>query len=188
MRWWVIYSMSCLLFGCNGDQGSAGTILPPPIFLLKSEASLRNQNGTWHYQDKVFSGYILDILHGDTLAKLPIVAGKEHGLAQGWYASGRKKYECHYAQGKREGKHTGWHENDTLSYAYFFKDDLYEGVQRTYFKNGKRWQELYFAAGREEGKQKTWNEEGRVINNFTVKKGKLYGVVGRYDCMSVQHK
>ena len=49
-----------------------------------------------------------------------------------------------------------------------------------------KFEEIGIKQGYEEGKQKFWNEEGRVINNFTVKNGKLYGVIGRYDCMSVK--
>ena len=73
-------------------------------------------------------------------------------------------------------------------YEYFFLNDKYEGAQLSYFPNGNRWQILNYKNGYEEGKQKSWNESGRVVNNFTVKNGKLYGVIGRYDCMSIIKK
>jgi antitoxin component YwqK of YwqJK toxin-antitoxin module len=75
-----------------------------------------------------------------------------------------------------------------LSFDFTFRNDKYEGVQRTYFENGQPWQMLNYLHGREEGKQKSWNDSGRVVNNFTVKDGKLYGVIGRYDCMSAYKK
>jgi antitoxin component YwqK of YwqJK toxin-antitoxin module len=84
--------------------------------------------------------------------------------------------------------HKGWYANGSPAFVYFFKDDKYDGEQISYFESGHIWQCLHYKNGYEEGKQKSFNDSGRIINNFTVKNGKLYGVIGRYDCMSVFNK
>lgn len=162
--------------------------LPPNVEVLANDSNLHNNNGTWHWKNTKFSGYIVE-KSGDTLlAKLPIIDGKENGVAYGWYKNGQKRYENGFLNGNREGVHKGWYANGRVSFLYFFRDDKYEGEQKTFYESGHRWQSLNYVNGYEEGKQKSWSDSGRVVNNFTVKNGKLYGVVGRYDCMSVIKK
>jgi antitoxin component YwqK of YwqJK toxin-antitoxin module len=164
------------------------TRLPPDVFTEKTDTSLRNENGIWMLSGQKYNGYIVEKDSNILVAKLPIIDGKENGLALGWYKNGKKRYELNFLHGNRDGTHKGWHPNDTLSFSYFFHEDKYEGEQNTYFPSGHRFQCLNYVNGYEDGKQKSWNDSLRVINNFTVKNGKLYGVIGRYDCMSVIKK
>ena len=122
------------------------------------------------------------------IAKLPVVDGKEHGIAYGWFETGEKRYERIFKNGDRDSTHKIWYKNGELACINFYKNDKLEGEQKMFFESGNLWQSLNYVNGYEEGKQKTWNDSGRVINNFTVKNGKLYGVIGRYDCMSVMEK
>lgn len=166
---------------------SSGIQLPPQVFVVNSDPQLKNINGTWMYHNEEFNGYIVEKDSGVVSAKLPVLNGKENGIAYGWFKNGQKKYEFGYEDGNREGYHKSWYDNGTLAFCYFFHDDKYEGEQRTYYKSGHLWQSLNYVEGYEEGKQISKNDSGRVVNNFTIKNGKLYGVVGRFDCMSV-HK
>ena len=162
--------------------------LPNNTYILFKDANLKNSNGIWLWKGENFNGYIIEKFDTIITAKLPVIDGKQNGIAYGWYKNGKKKSEQHFLNGNREGADKGWHENGKLSYEYFFQNDKYEGSQLSYFPNGNRWQMLNYKNGYEDGKQKSWNESGRVVNNFTVKNGKLYGVIGRYDCMSVIKK
>jgi antitoxin component YwqK of YwqJK toxin-antitoxin module len=182
-------TLFCLYFAfiiasCTSSPTQA-TRLPPDVFTEKTDATLKNENGTWMLKGSKYNGYIIEKDSNIVVAQLPIVEGKENGTALGWHKNGKKKYELNFLNGNREGSHKGWHPNDTLSFSYFFHEDKYEGEQNSYFPSGNRWQSLHYVKGYEEGKQKSWNDSLRVINNFTVKNGKLYGVIGRYDCMSV---
>ncbi len=158
------------------------------LTIESSDTSLHNINGNWIVKGRPYNGYIIEKKEGKLIAKLLINEGKENGVAHGWYPNGKKKYERNFQGGKREGIQKGWYENDSLSFQYFFKNDLFEGEQLTFFENGKPWQSLHYVKGYEDGKQKSWNDSGRVINNFTIKNGRLYGVIGRFDCMSVYKK
>lgn len=184
----IISSFLTLFIASCTSSPHQATRLPPDVFTEKTDTALHNQNGTWILRGGKYNGYIIEKDSGVLVAKLPIIDGKENGVALGWYKNGKKRYELNFLNGNREGTHKGWHPNDTLSFSYFFHEDKYEGEQNTYFPSGNRWQSLHYVNGYEEGKQKSWNDSLRVVNNFTVKNGKLYGVIGRYDCMSVIKK
>ncbi|MBL0024076.1 MAG: toxin-antitoxin system YwqK family antitoxin [Saprospiraceae bacterium] len=161
---------------------------PPEIFISTSDTALHNNNGTWFYKNLKANGYIIEKKGDALIAKLPVVDGKENGIALGWFETGEKRYERSFINGDRDGTHKIWYKNGQLGNVNFYKNDKLEGEQISYFESGNLWQSLHYVNGYEEGKQKTWNDSARVINNFTVKNGKLYGVIGRYDCMSVVQK
>ena len=180
------YGLFCvLLLGLYAPSANPVLYLPPQVLVQSTDHQLDNANGTWLYGGRPFNGYILEKDHHALLGKMPIIAGKEHGIAQGWYTTGQRKFERGFLKGNREGIHRGWYPNGTLAFIHFFRADKFEEQQKTFFENGRPWQSLHYVKGYEEGKQQSWNESGRLINNFTVKNGKLYGVIGRYDCMSV---
>ncbi|MBA4197551.1 MAG: hypothetical protein C0459_08345 [Chitinophaga sp.] len=174
----IVLTLSCLLISCFNNT-------PPDVLVMSNDATLKNVNTYWMYNDKKFNGYIIEKDKDKIVSKLPVINGKENGIALGWYASGKKKFQRVYTDGNRQGLHIGWYENDSVSFIYHFKDDKLDGEQTTYYNNGQLWQQLHYVNGYEEGKQKAWSKDGRVVNNFTVKNGKLYGVIGRFDCMQV---
>ncbi len=176
---------------CNqkqSDQRELTEKVPPEIFISSTDTALHNNNGTWFYKNQKANGYILEKKGNALITKLPVMNGKENGIAYGWFETGEKRYERSFKNGDREGTHKIWYKNGQLAGLNFFKTDKLEGEQKMYFESGNLWQSLYYVNGYEEGKQKTWNDSSRLINNFTVKNGKLYGVIGRYDCMSVMQK
>ena len=187
----LIFLLLSLLTSCTQKQPVQGGFPaknPPELFMSATDTALRNNNGTWFYKKQKANGYILEKRGNTLVAKLPIIDGKENGTAYGWYESGEKRYERNFKNGNRDGTHTIWYRNGQLAGVNQYIDDKLDGEQKTYFSSGNRWQSLKYENGYEEGKQKTWSDSGRVVNNFTVKNGKLYGVIGRYDCMSVMQK
>jgi antitoxin component YwqK of YwqJK toxin-antitoxin module len=163
-------------------------IRPKEFQVVSTDPLLKNINSFWLYNKDTLSGYIVELDGDKVVSKIPVIKGKEHGWALGWYADGKKKFKRFYCRGKREYHHIGWYNNGALGFDLFFSDDKYEGVQRSYHSNGKLKQEISYRKGYEEGLQKIWNEQGRLVTNFTIKNGKLYGVVGRFDCVSVMAK
>jgi len=183
MKYWI--AILAIVGACHQKQEPA---MPSNQTIFSTDLSLKNDNGTWLWKGTKYTGYIVEKFESQITAKLPVINGKVNGVALGWYKSGKKRYERDLINGNREGTDKGWHENGRLAFENFFKNDKYESEQRSYHENGQLWQSLHYKEGQEEGKQKTWDKNGRVINNFTVKNGKLYGVIGRYDCMSVVKK
>lgn len=183
-----LLSLVIFFVGCTTALPEPVTKLPPATFVESTDTALHNLNGTWMMHGEKYSGYIVEKDSGIKTGELPVVDGRENGIAREWYKSGAQKQELCFVNGNREGSSQGWYENGTQSFKYFFHDDKYEGEQDTWFESGHKWQSLHYVKGYEEGKQKSWNDSGRLIDNFTVKNGKLYGVIGRYDCMSVIKK
>ena len=183
---WMFIHLSCNHPATTTDNNNQ-VLLPPHIEVDASNPFLHNANGTWMFKDTAFSGFIVQKENNRLMAKLSVVAGKENGAGYEWYKNGKLKTEKHFMKGDREGFQKGWYENDSLAYQLFFHQDKYEGTQMYYYPSGHIWQMLNYTGGETDGKQKTWSDSGRVINNFTVKNKRLYGVIGRYDCMSV-HK
>jgi antitoxin component YwqK of YwqJK toxin-antitoxin module len=181
-----LFFIVMLALACQSSFKRIDTL--PDVFITSNDTALKNNNGIWIYNRLPLNGYIIEKDRNHLIAQLPIMNGKENGTAFGWYTNGIKRYERNYVNGKREGMHKGWYANGSPAFVYFFKDDKYDGEQISYFESGHIWQCLHYKNGYEEGKQKSFNDSGRIINNFTVKNGKLYGVIGRYDCMSVFNK
>ena len=184
----VSFLLFVLLTGCAQKQPPREEEImrtPPETYFLSLDTALHNNNGTWFYKNEKANGYILEKTGNNLVTKLPVFEGKENGLAYGWFESGEKQYERQYKNGNRVGTHKIWYKNGQVASVNYYVDDKLDGEQKTYFESGNRWQRLRYVDGYEEGKQKTWNDSGRVVNNFTVKNGKLYGIIGRYDCTSV---
>ncbi|MFC6225899.1 toxin-antitoxin system YwqK family antitoxin [Hymenobacter artigasi] len=176
---------------CQQDRavpGESTKVITPARVIAVTDTALHNRNGTWFYKNRKATAVIVEQKGPVVTARLPVIDGKENGLATGWYPTSEKRFERRYQNGNREGRHQTWYKNGRLAGENVFRDDKYEGPQVSYFESGHRWQRLNYVKGYEEGKQKTWNDNGLVINNFTIKNGKLYGVIGRYDCMSVMQK
>jgi antitoxin component YwqK of YwqJK toxin-antitoxin module len=188
---YLLFILIAVAAGCQLKQKKNSIdqqVVLPDVFIETTDSALHNVNGTWWLKGQKYNGYIIEKNNNILVAKLPVAGGKENGTAYGWFINGHKKYERRFLNGNREGIQRGWYKNDTMAFQYFFHNDKFEGVQRTFFESGHIWQSLGYVNGYEEGKQKSYNDSGRVINNFTIKNKKLYGVIGRYDCMSVYKK
>ncbi len=182
------FSLILLLMASCHPKHTERVQLPLDTFIEATDTALHNNNGTWIHQHNKYNGYIIEKDGRAIITKIPVIAGKENGVARGWFKNGTKRYERSYKNGNRDGIHKVWYENGILAGVNNFQHDRFEGEQRSYFMSGHLWQSLHYVNGYEEGKQQSWNDSGRVINNFTIKNGKLYGVIGRFDCMSVYKK
>jgi len=65
---------------------------PPEVLVMSNNTELKNVNTYWMYQGKQFNGYIIEKDKGKIVSKLPVINGKENGIALGWYASGKKSF------------------------------------------------------------------------------------------------
>jgi antitoxin component YwqK of YwqJK toxin-antitoxin module len=173
-----------LVMACR-QPPSSPVLLPPQVYVGAGDPGLKQVNGSWFRNAKPFSGWITESQDSIITAMLPVINGLANGVALAWYPDGSRSSESGFEKGKREGFHRGWYANGQRSYEYYFHNDLYEGVQQSWYANGAAWQMNHYEKGNETGRQKGWNESGRLVNNYTVRNGRLYGVIGRFDCMAV---
>ena len=164
------------------------TTLPPNVMVLNYDPNLKKTDKGWQYRGKLFSGYMVEKeTNGRIVYTLPIMQGKEEGLATGIYNTGEKLLERNFVHGKKEGVFIQWWPNGHYRYVYHYNNNLYHGWQRVYFPDGKLRQESNYINGEEEGLQRVWNEQGELVSNYTIKDKKLYGVIKVKSCIANGH-
>jgi antitoxin component YwqK of YwqJK toxin-antitoxin module len=184
MRW---LAMLLLLFSCQ-IKNKEIVIVPPAIRVVQFDSLLKKTNNEWLYKGKTFSGYMIQIeKDGSVVYKLPIIDGKENGLAKGIYNTGEKLMERNFINGKREGIFKQWWPNGNYRYLFTFKNDEYNGTQYVFFPDGKKRQASNYILGELDGLQSIWDEKGELISNYTYKDKKLYGIITAKNCMPNAH-
>lgn len=183
--------MWTLLLGleaCTGGQRNELPTAPPNVLVLRYDTSLHKTDAGWYYKGKSFSGYMVETEKDHRVVyKLPILAGKENGLAKGWYNTGEKLLVRYFVDGRKEGVFKQWWPNGRLRYLFRFKQDQYHGQQLVYFPSGQKRQASQYVNGDEEGVQRTWDEAGELVSNYTIHNKKVYGVIAIKSCMPVTH-
>jgi len=161
---------------------------PPQLLVKNTDTLLLKEDDGWIYYNKPFNGYMIQVENdGNIVYKLPIIHGKEHGLAIGFYNSGEKLSERLFVRGKKHGVFKQWWPNGNLRYLFHYNHDKYDGKQMIYFHFGKLQEEKNYHNGVEEGVQRIWDSTGTLISNYTVKNNKIYGAISAKECMPVFH-
>jgi antitoxin component YwqK of YwqJK toxin-antitoxin module len=170
------------LFACNNiQQPLAAEVKNTDPLLLKTD------NG-WRYKNQPFTGYMIEVENnGRKVYRLPIINGREQGVAVGYFQSGEKLLERPFKNGEKQGVFKQWWPNGNLRYLFNFQHDKYNGKQIVYFHFGKIQAEKNYIDGKEAGVQKIWDSTGNLITNYTVKNKKIYGTLSAKDCMPVSH-
>ncbi|RYF70822.1 MAG: hypothetical protein EOO39_15005 [Cytophagaceae bacterium] len=187
MRYLLVSASLFIVCGCsqvNSDR--SGT--PPPVEVVNYDMLLRKTDDGWLYKGQPFSGYMVEKeRNGQTVYKLPVLDGRENGLAMGWYNTGEKLLERLFVDGKKEGPFRQWWPNGKLRYLFQFRNDKYEGIQRVYFPTGKKREASTYLAGEQAGPQRVWDETGKLVSNYTIRNGRTYGIVSIKSCLPVGH-
>jgi antitoxin component YwqK of YwqJK toxin-antitoxin module len=181
--------LGCIFILITCSRNSNSTILfPTELKVVNYDTSLKKSDSGWFYKSQLFSGYMVETEKGGLVVyQLPIINGKENGLAKGIYNSGEKLLERNFVDGKREGLFKQWWPNGNLRYLFSYKNDKYEGAQYIFFPDGKRQQVGNYVNGVEEGLQSSWDTKGQLVSNYTIRNNKLYGVISVKSCMPDAH-
>jgi antitoxin component YwqK of YwqJK toxin-antitoxin module len=176
-----IFVSMLALYSC-GSADNPRT--PPDIQVVNYDPLLQKTENGWRYKRQPFSGYMVEIeTDGRVVYRLPILNGKEWGLARGWYNTGEKLLERRFVAGKKEGSFRQWWPNGRYRYVFQYKNDQYNGVQFVFFPNGKKREESHYRNGEKEGSQRVWDEAGQVVSNYTIRNQRVYGVVSIESCI-----
>lgn len=110
----------------------------------------------------------------------------ELGVMQGpwveYYASGEKRAEGSYSEGKKEGDWTYYHKSGKVEQKGHFMNGLAQGEWKWYFDNGSLHREEHYRKGKEDGASSEYDEEGHVVTQGEyidgLKEGKWIYAVG----------
>ena len=188
MNKWTFISLLVLICACKSKNKQSLNELVN-INVLNFDTALQHTDKGYFYNGKIFTGNVIQQeKDGRIVYKLPIINGKENGLAKGWYNTSEKLLERNYVDGKIEDTFKQWWPNGNYRYLFNYKNGLLHGVQTVFFPNGKVRQKSNYQFGKEEGLQQTWDSTGKLISNYTLKNNKLYGVISVQSCIpSVTH-
>ncbi len=168
------------MVACNCTNGL------PLVEVKNNDSLLLKTDDGWKYKNQVFNGQMIEIeKDGSVVYRLPIINGKEQGLAIGFYNTGEKLVERNFSNGEKQGIFKQWWPNGNLRYLFNYNHDKYDGQQIVYFHFGKVQEEKNYSNGVEEGAQRIWDSTGNIISNYTVKNKKIYGALSAKDCMPV---
>lgn len=173
-----------LIVACQHQSNT----IPPKIYIENRDTLLQKTDYGWLYKHQPFSGYMTEKeQNGKIVYQLPIIHGKENGLAKAWYNTGEKLLEKHFVKGKLEGVFRQWWPNGHTRYLFHYHQNQYQGKQLVFFPNGKKREESNFQVGEREGIQKVWDENGILISNYILKNQKVYGFANVKSCLPTLH-
>lgn len=159
---------------------------PQPVVMTVLDArdtTLSRMRGVLLHDHLPFRGRIIE--HDSTGAVLTSTTyrdGLRDGVADAWYADGRRSYHRVYRQGREDGEHIGWWENGVQRFSYHYRRGLIEGVAREWFRDGTPYREYHYEAGHESGSQRMWWEGGGLRANYVIRNGRRFGLPGIKGC------
>ena len=99
--------------------------------------------------------------------------------------NGEMMQERSYSRGKKTGDYKSWWPNGKKKLHYRFANGEYEGTCQEWNENGRLVQEMNYKNGHEEGSQKMYYDNGKIRSNYTIIKGRRYGLLGTKNCINV---
>ncbi len=155
-----------------------------------ADSSISNRQGVLFYQEKPFTGIVIDKYPNNHLAmKNNYLNGMLEGKQEKWYPDGSKMEVRFYQENRKSGEHRGWWENGQMKYEYFIENDIPIKTHREWYKNEQLYSlSNYNQEGQPEGEQKMWFENGQIKSNYVIKDGRRFGFLGAKGCMGEGEK
>jgi len=91
-----------------------------------------------------------------------------------------------YRQGRKHGIQEGWWEDGSRRYLYRLKDGEYDGECLEWHSNGRLATLRTWRAGEEEGAEQSWDATGKLVANYVVRGGRRYGTLGARACYTMK--
>ncbi|MCV9388580.1 toxin-antitoxin system YwqK family antitoxin [Reichenbachiella ulvae] len=181
-----------LSFGCSVEAGndfSTSTAIVPDFEISVGHAELKKlKSGEYLFRGLPLSGYLLE---HDQSGILRSRRGYFDGFLEGdyllFYPSGDTAEWRNYSQGRKHGRHVGFHSNGNQKFEFFFDKGKAIGTHRQWYADGTSYMlENYNDAGKPFGLQRVWRPDGKLRSNFVVKEdGRSYGLVGLKRCTKI---
>ncbi len=131
VRWLPTVALLGLACHVGAPVGDPRRSAPVGADVDSTDPTLRRAEGLLYLREAPFSGRLVERYADDsTKSVTPYVAGRRHGLARAWHASGQPMYERGYLEGLEEGFHRGWWEDGRLHFEYPYADGTLDGNAR----------------------------------------------------------
>ncbi len=157
----------------------------PDVVVEEADPELHRVGALLMWRGEPFSGVVQRVEAQRVLARTGYWMGAREGTATEWHANGVMAAQRWYRDDRREGVHRGWWPNGKLQFERRYARDLFEGPQRAWYPDGALFESRDYRAGHEEGRQSQWSNDGRLVANYVFRDGRRFGIVGRFDCVTV---
>ena len=160
--------------------------LSDTIRINAHDERLQHQNGTLLLNGDVFSGELVSYhVNAVVQSVTDYQNGKRDGRHLSWYDDDQAKSEAFFSAGRRHGETRGWWSNGQLQSQRVFKDGLLEGETLEWSESGQLKYRQHYIAGREQGLQSGWHEDGEPAFSYVFRDGRRYGVIASKPCFTV---
>ena len=147
---------------------------------------MERQGALFYYKNEPFTGTAIGHFHNGGLKSIAHFAnGKREGEHNGYHENGQLAFQRLYRNNKKHGAHLGWWPNGNQKFSYQFRQGLLEGESLEWHENAEPFRQMHYSKGKEDGSQKMWDEDGGIRANYVVKNGRRYGLIGLKNCKSV---
>lgn len=181
------FLMGSILFSCQPAHKELPHI--PKVYVEAGSTSLLHQQGALYYKGKPYSGYIVKHYQNGVMSeKIAYTNGWKSNYSYAWHRNKARSYERLYIKGKKEGIAKGWFSNGNKKFLYHYKNGKHEGKNIEWFISGDTASIKNYTTGHEVGLQRTWGKNGKLANNYFMKNGKRYGLIGRFDCVTTKNQ
>lgn len=90
------------------------------------------------------------------------VDGRKNGFATVWYMNGQKQWQTTFKAGKTHGRWREWHLDGKKKFEGDYSEGALDGLATWWHENGRMWQERVYRAGTPvKGTVKEWDRTGR---------------------------
>jgi antitoxin component YwqK of YwqJK toxin-antitoxin module len=145
------------------------------------------ENGVVFFNHEKFNGTLFEMSQNkkDTLWVERYKNGLLDGICKKWFPNRQLMEYREYSSGRKHGKQIAFWENGNKRFEFTANDDAYEGEMKEWSENGKLFHLAHYTNGQEDGSQKMWYENGKIRANYSIIKGKRYGLLGTKNCKNV---
>jgi antitoxin component YwqK of YwqJK toxin-antitoxin module len=160
--------------------------LADTIRINADDERLRHQSGILLLNGTAFTGELVSY-HANAVVQsvTDYQNGKRDGRHLSWYDDDQAKSEAFFSAGRRHGEARGWWSNGQLQYQRVFKDGLLEGATLEWNESGLLKYRQHYIAGREQGIQSGWHADGEPAFSYVFRDGRRYGVIASKPCFTV---
>ena len=150
--------------------------------------TLRAKKGEYWFEKQPFSGALLKLepSNKDTVYIQSYRKGKKDGIWKKFYPQNHLKESRVFKMGSKEGTHIGYYLNGQMHYNFQLKNDVYNGFKKEWLPSGDLIVFQNYINGYEQGPQQVWYPNGEVKNNYIVRNGRRYGLLGTKNCVNVK--
>lgn len=148
--------------------------VPPVAEVLRAELELREGRLYRRGEAAPFTGVMIERYpEGALLSRSSVVAGRLHGLSEGWYPDGQLQVRETFVHGVSHGLRTKWHPNGATQTVATIVEGQLHGRFLRWHENGLLAEDLHLNRGTPDGWSQAFHPDGRLKARVRLEHGRV---------------